>query len=256
MDYNTDYIDFNSLIDSFKDLLDFQSVKIVNLTLLCFVTITNKCSQVVFHLKDLNLFPKFISFLTNDFISASLNLIGNLCIPYGFSEPLLELGLFDKLMNLLNTEHKPDVFNVLSNLIYSIPKRMVDLFDQNFIDQTINNALSSSYKEKKEATYFLATLLIFESKEKLDYFMNQKFFDLFLEMLNCNIPFILSKMLPALIILASNSNSITPLITFAKEHNDEFISFFDQLNENKNYDFQQLLDSAKLLLDILNIQYE
>lgn len=159
-------------------------------------------------------------------------------------------------MNLLNTEHKPDVFNVLSNLIYSIPKRIVDLFDQNFIDQTINNALSSSYKEKKEATYFLATLLIFESKEKLDYFMKKKFFDLFLEMLNCNIPFILSKMLPALIILASNSNSITPLITFAKEHNDEFISFFDQLNENKNYDFQQLLDSAKLLLDILNIQYE
>lgn len=87
MDYNTDYIDFNSLIDSLKDLLDFQSVKIVNLTLLCFVTITNKCSQVVFHLKDLNLFPKFISFFsTNDFISASLNLIGNLCIPYGFSE--------------------------------------------------------------------------------------------------------------------------------------------------------------------------
>ncbi|OHS99931.1 hypothetical protein TRFO_33531 [Tritrichomonas foetus] len=215
-------------VDQMACLLQLHNVQAVNTVLMCFVSMTNQMSALVFNLFDLNLFPIIVNMLSNqDLVSAALPLIGNLSVGHAAHiQSLLDNGLLSHLMILIDTEYTADVFWVLSNLVESVPHLTINLFSKDFIEKTVDIAASSSYEIEKEATFFLSTLIIFTETEDLIFFMQSSMLDLMIEMLGCGVLLIILRCLDALIRLSraiemkmSNSGVFLNL-------NGEFVEMF------------------------------
>lgn len=235
--HKIDVITLESSVELMVPLLDLSSTEAVNSALMCFVALTDQMSALVFNLYDLGLFPKIVNFLTNpDLVSAALPLIGNMSVCHATHvETLLQCGLFEILMKLINTEYTSDVFWVLSNLVESVPHKTVELFDEHFIEKTIDIAIRSSFDVKKEATFFLATLAMFVATDNLAVFMNVNLLDLMLEMLNYNFILIVIRSLDALIRLAKVLETKTESSQFEETfHSEEVIAILNGLLSEDN----------------------
>lgn len=250
--YKIDADILTSSVELMKPLLDIHSVQAISSALMCFVAMTDQMAFLVFNLYDLQLFPKIVDFLkVPELISSALPLIGNMSICHPTHvETLLQLGLFDILMKLMDTEYTADVYWVLSNLVESVPHKTVNLFNQQFIDNTIDIAMRSSFDVKKESSFFLATLTMFVANDDLIYFMNVNVLELMFEMLSCNIILIVLRCLDALIRFSKVFETRTPSEEFiAMFRGEEFISILNDLVSNENV--QSIQKRAELLLDFV-----
>lgn len=177
-----------SCVQPISKLLELHSIQAVNIVILCFLHMTNKSTALVFTIYKLNLFPIIVSMLDNqELIQNALPLIGNISV--GNSEhisSLLNCGLFQALMPLIDTEYTADVYWVLSNLVESMPNLTVPLFTTDFIDKSVDIATSAAFDVRREATFFIATLIIFTSIEDLSFFLNENTLDLICQMLALN----------------------------------------------------------------------
>lgn len=201
---NNQSIDTNTLtscIQPVSTLLYLNNVQAVYIVLSCFISMTNKMPALVFNMFDLDLFPLIVGFLNNqELIGVALPLIGNMSVGHlTHIKTLLECNLFDLLMQLIDTEFTADVYWVLSNILESVPHLVFGLFQHTFVQQTVEISLSSSFEVKKEAAFFIATLLLFTESEDLQYFENEELIDLLIEMLGCSSNLIVLRCLDALI---------------------------------------------------------
>ncbi|KAH0787960.1 hypothetical protein GPJ56_008116 [Histomonas meleagridis] len=201
---NKQHIDSNTLtscVEPIAELLSLHSVHAVYIILACFISMTNKLPALVFNMYDLNLFPVIVNFLHNpELIGMALPLIGNLSVGQSFHiKTLLDCGLFPLLMQLIQTEFTADVYWVLSNILESVPQMTIGLFNPNFVAQTVEIAMTSSFEVKKEAAFFIATLMLFTQNADLKYFKNEDVVDLMIEMLGCSSNLIVLRCLDALL---------------------------------------------------------
>lgn len=250
-------IDVSTLTYSFdkmEPLLSLSSLQALNSALMCFVAMTDQFTGLVYNIYEKKLFPKIVGFLkVPELVSAALPLIGNMsvCNNATHVDALLDLGLFDLLVQLLDTEYIADVYWVLSNLVESYPQKTVNLFNQDFIEQTIDVAMRSSAEVKREATFFLATLSVYIANEDLSYFMNENVLELMFEMLNFSITFVVLRCLGSLIRFAQSMQVRDPPPGFAEMfHGEEFLSILNNLVENS--DVIDIQDFAQYLLDLID----
>lgn len=250
-----DPIDAQNLTDALEKmvpLLDLSSAQAVSSALLIFVEMTDQMSALVLNIYEFNLFPKIVGFLrVPELISSALPLIGNLSYCQATqADCLLQLGIFDILMELMDSEYIADVFWVLSNLVESIPHKTVNLFNEDFIEQTIDIATRSSFEVKRESTFFLATLIMFVANEDLVYFMNDNILQLMFELLEFNVTGVVLRCIDALIKFAifievrETSDSFTDAF-----HSEEYIEILNNLEANS--DIKLIQERAECLLSKL-----
>ena len=237
-------------VNQIVPLLSLHSIKAVNVVLMCLVSMTNQMQALVFTLYDLNLFPTFVSMLKNpDLVSAALPLIGNISVGHADQiTTLLNCGIFDALLPLINSEYTADVFWVLSNIVESVPHITIGLFNIEFIEKTVDIAQSSSYAVMKESTFFLATLVIFTETDDIPYFMNDRVIDLFIQMLGCGVFLIILRSLDALIrfwIIFKNKTYVDQSVIAILEGED----IHSRLTELIEMNYNHIQERAEFLLN-------
>lgn len=248
-----DYVALYDCLVPMKELINFESVKIVNLALECFIEMANQSSLLILELYDFGFAPKLVSFLDNpELASSSLNLIA-IMFTCGLNQisTFLELGIFDILMNFIDTEHCANAFYALSNLVVSCPQQIIDNIDQRFIEKAINIAKDSSFDVKKEATFFIAYVALFYKKENIIPIMNnEQLLDIFIEMLNYNSALIQVRILDALIrfvYVAVETKQSDYLLK--KFQSDEFTSVINYLiEEEENENIKERVKRLNVLL--------
>lgn len=183
-------IDWNSLNESGVSNLSAGS-KIID----CYVEITNKDPSIVYNIFDEKISMLVVSFLDDESMvltPAALRLVGNLSvsIKHQVQECLIRSGLLPKLLNLISSPLAVDAFWCFSNLLESTTSSILPLFqDQTeFISKIIEIATDSSIDVKREASYFLSSLIIFSPTSFLPAFLGKPdLIDILVEMLGCGV---------------------------------------------------------------------
>ncbi|KAH0791812.1 hypothetical protein GPJ56_004306 [Histomonas meleagridis] len=188
-------------VEPMTPLLNLESEDALQSVLVCFVDMTNQMSSIIFSIFENNLYQRIIELLPNPALTSTvLRLIGNMSIaqPSQISA-MLKIGLFPSLIELLTTEFTADVYWVLSSFLMSVPQMMITLFTPEFIDNTIEIAMYSSIGVKKEASYFLATVIFFADDNLLNVLMKKDLISVLIEMLNSDIVLITLRIIDSLI---------------------------------------------------------
>ncbi|KAH0792177.1 hypothetical protein GPJ56_003976 [Histomonas meleagridis] len=201
---NPEPIEPEILLDSVEDMvqaLHVSSLSAVNSIISSFVEMTNDFPSLVNNLFDLGLFPIVVQLLDNPLcVSASLRLIGNLSVAQPSQiNVMLESGLLPKLISFIESEHCSDVFWVLSNLIESVPPLLLPLVNLDFINRVLDISEISSFEIKRESAFFIATVIVFTHHANLQYLMNEKIIDLLVEMLGCEVEYIVVRCVDAIL---------------------------------------------------------
>jgi len=201
---NEDPIETSIIMESIRplsELLRLSSIPALVSILNSFIEVTNKVPSVVFIIYDYNMFPQIFSLLEySELFETVLSLIGNLCV----SNPpqirsLLELGLFSVLDANLTSKFASKAFWIFSNMLESVPEMMISWFPREFIESIIDTIDSFSLELKKEAVYFLCTMVLFSDAILLMSFMHSKFADSISEMIGCGISAVSIRCIDALI---------------------------------------------------------
>jgi hypothetical protein len=252
---NKHHIDPTTLsdcVEPMSQLLRLQWPQAVFVALSCFVAMTNKMPALVFAMYDLGLFPEIVAMLENEhLVGMALPLIGNLSVGHAAHiTTLLQCHLFQILMALIKTEYTADVFWVLSNLVESVPYLTIGLFDPNFIRATVEISDCSGYSVKKEAAFFLATLILFTETDDLRFFISESILNLMSEMLECSIGLIILRCLDALlrfaraVELCGVTDSLLEML-----HGSDLRASLSRLLEQKNF---MIRERAEILLERLS----
>ena len=173
------------------DLLRVKSKKAKCLLLKTLTEVTNQRCSLCPQLLEKGNIKLIVDMLDDDELRSSvLPLIGNLCLSVrDHLEEMFELELPKKLLQLTRTdEYAADAFWTLSNLLEGAP----DLFSSqevseervnNFITLVIEKAHSDSLQLRKEAVFFLASLIMFASRKFTETFMRKDVFDIIVKVL-------------------------------------------------------------------------
>ena len=201
---NPDPIDSATVMESVNpmaELLSISSVSALESVIDCFVEMTNKIPSIVFMLYDLELYPTIIGFLGNESLTGvTLRLIGNMSVAHPPQIRLmLELDLFNTLLGLLDSDYATCVFWIFSNMLESVPQLMMPLFTEEFVNSVIELVANASFDVKKEAAYFLSTLILFSEADAIPRFMTQEVTDVLVEMLGCGVVMIIVRCIDTLI---------------------------------------------------------
>lgn len=225
---NPEQIDFSILLDCFKSiasLLNINSKDALQSILVCIVDMTVQMPSLIFSIFEMNFHKRIVELLPDPELTAYvLRLIDNMSIaqPSQINE-LLKCGLFSVLTELLMTEFTGDVFCVLSNLLESVPEMILNLINEEFIDNAIEIAMYSSIGVKKEASYFLATAIIFSNEKQIEMLLKKDLFDVLFEMIDCDIVLIILRII----------DSLVKIINLIKREN-KFIDFYHSIMTESN----------------------
>ena len=194
-----DTIILNSCIEPLCNLLYLPDLISKRFILYCLVSITNKKPSLVYKLYDLGLFREIISFLNEELlIPATLQIIGNMCVSQiSYISILIQSNLLEILKNLLTTQYCPESLWVLSNLVESFPQTIIYSFDNSIIEVAIEIGSNGSFDEKKEAAFFISTLILFSSLDSVEFFVREDVIDIIEEMFGCGISLIVLRCLDA-----------------------------------------------------------
>ena len=201
---NQEEIDTNIIsicLGAITNLLNLSDILSVDYVLKTLEAMTQQHGNIIMQLFQMDISTKLIPFLSiDDLVESTLDLITNLCSSnLNDINQLLENGLMDSLFGLLSIGHIAHVYKVLAELVESRINSIMHLFDQAFIEQTIELSNDGDYEVKKSTTYFLATLIIFTPMTDLSFFLCNEVADMIESMLGCGHLLIVLRCLDALI---------------------------------------------------------
>ncbi|OHT06492.1 hypothetical protein TRFO_25531 [Tritrichomonas foetus] len=206
---NPDFIDPSALIQCVKplsNLLYLNSKVALQAVVECFVEMTNKIPSLVYALFEIDdIVVYLINLLEDDALTESaLKLIGNMSM----SQPsqinlMLNRGIIQKLLYFIGTSstRASESFWVLSNMVESVPQMLIPFITQSFLDNVIQTAKDSTIEVKKEAAFFISTVIIYSEDSTVPYFLQYDVVDLLCEMLGCAVTIIVLRCLDTLMIL-------------------------------------------------------
>ena len=167
-------------------MLDTQDVEEKKTLLKTITEITNQRFSFCFILYDCGAVPTIYKMLDDpNYITTALPLIGNLCLSSReHVEELISMGLPEKLTDLLKQpEYAVDAYWCLSNLTEAAPdlvsKKIVNEENMSkLLDKILKDTLQTeSISLKKEATFFLATLIMYVSRNYQHAFIKKGIFE-------------------------------------------------------------------------------
>lgn len=161
----------------------------------CYVQITNKESSMVYNVFNEHIGPILISFLddnSNILAPSALRLIGNLSVSqkHQIQESLINSGLLPRLVKHVHSPLAVDAFWCFSNLLESSTSTLLQLFlnQPEFISKVVAITAESPIDVKREASYFLSTLIIFAPTSYMSEFIEKtEIVDILVEMLGCGV---------------------------------------------------------------------
>lgn len=173
-------------------MLDTKDVEEKKILLKTITEITNQRSSFCFILYDCGAVPTIYNMIDDpNYITTALPLIGNLCLSSReHVEELISMGLPKKLVDLLKQpEYAVDAYWCLSNLTEAAP----DLVSNKIVNEEnmsrllefiLKDTNSENINLKKEATFFLATLIMFVSRNYQHAFLKHGIFEALVSVLD------------------------------------------------------------------------
>ena len=163
-------------------MLDTQDVEEKKILLKTITEITNQRSSFCFILYDCGAVPTIYKMLEDpNYITTALPLIGNLCLSSReHVEELISMGLPKKLTDFLKQpEYAVDAYWCLSNLTEAAPDLVSNkiVSEENMtkmLEFILKDTKSDNVNLKKESTFFLATLIMFVSRNYQHAFLKQE----------------------------------------------------------------------------------
>lgn len=234
-------------------LTETDSAKAKECVLEAFVEMTNKQNQLIFELYDNNLYTLIVQFVQDERLTAvSLHLIGNLSVaqPYQIND-MINAGLFPILNQLLTTEYTSDTFWIFSNLLETVTSSVLPLITPEFIANVIEIANTASFEVKKEASFFISTLIIFSDFSSIGVYITEEIIEILVEMLGCGVNLVILRC----------SDSIIKLMQYVQNDPTQATQFFsmvldsdimDRLTEVLETDQRLVNDKANFLYNQLN----
>ena len=221
------------------------------------VEMSNKLPSIVFTYHELGLYKEMVNYIQEpELVGIVLRLVGNMAV----SQPtqiksLLDSGILVHLFQLMPTEYQPDVFWILSNLLESLPKTMLAIFDEQFITSVLLLSQESGYEGKKEIAYFLSTITLFNGNSSISFFFNTDFVSIFCEVLGCGFESITLRCLEAIMlfcshVISSNDQELASILLdsdLEDRLNDLFSEESMVLSERAQYILNQLKEVQKRL---------
>ena len=185
--YPVDLDILSDCVENFLPLLNLQSLTAMVSVLECFVEITNKMPSLICKLHDFGLYPLAVQLLqVPQLVQPTLRLIGNFANGQpGQVEDLLASGLLAELNKLLDSEFIGEALWILGNLMETVSSHILPMIDDAFVQRVLMAADAGSFEVKKDAGYFIATLIFYAPAPTLPRFIREDIADLLVEMMNC-----------------------------------------------------------------------
>ena len=234
-------------------ILEGQTEEVINNILMILVDFTSKQTSIVFTLSKIAFYEKICDYIRNPNLTyVALKLCGNMSV----SQPndiktLLQNGILDILLSLLSTpEYAADSFWVLSNLLESLPEAIVECFDENFVESVLKAAEDASFDVKREASFFISTLIVFGGTERIEYFFNERVFGILSDVLGCGVETIQMRSIDALVTIllwAQSSGKVDEFLQLIKDSDlaDRLREFEDEpsrIGQRVRYILSRILD--------------
>lgn len=213
-------------VASIVALLDGQTDDTINAIIDVLVDMSSKQPSIVFSFSQLGLYDVVCDFVPNSKLTQeALRLLGNMCV----AQPpqikiLLDHGLFDILMTLSSTQFAADVFWVLSNLIESMPDIVTSTFENGLIEAALSAAEDSPSEIKREAAFFISTVIVFGGNSKIEEFFNDRVFCVISDILGCGVQSIVIRCIDSLLsflIFAQSTDRVDEFIQFVTDNDIE-----------------------------------
>ena len=213
-------------VASIVALLDGQTDDTINAIIDVLVDMSSKQPSIVFSFSQLGLYDVVCDFVANSKLTQeALRLLGNMCV----AQPpqikiLLDHGLFDILMTLSSTQFAADVFWVLSNLIESMPDIVTSTFENGLIEAALSAAEDSPSEIKREAAFFISTVIVFGGNSKIEEFFNDRVFCVISDILGCGVQSIVIRCIDSLLsflIFAQSTDRVDEFIQFVTDNDIE-----------------------------------
>ena len=207
-------------------LLDGQTDDTINAIIAVLVDMSSKQPSIVFTFSQLGVYDVICDFVANPTLTQeAMCLLGNMCV----AQPpqikiLLEHGLFNILMTLSSTQFAADVFWVLSNLLESMPDIVFNTFENGLIEAALAAAEDSPSEIKREAAFFIATIIVFGGNDKVEEFFIDRVFCVISDILGCGVQSIVIRCIDSLLsflIFAQSTGRIDEFIQFVTDNDIE-----------------------------------
>lgn len=182
-------MDFQTIVEFVQPLLELISIvskPTIKMILSTFYKMYLKCHSIVFTFYKMKIHCLVIEMLSDvSFAREALDLIGALCNAEPvYVKSLLELNLFQKLIDLYNQNYLNSLFWVFSNLIESSFQLFQPIFNFEFCIHSASIALQSSSQVKIEAALFISKVIFFSEKQVISKFIHAWIIELFSNVLN------------------------------------------------------------------------
>lgn len=214
-------------------MISGQNDETISFILSILVDISSKQPSSVFIYYNLGLYSQIVSFIKNPALTKdALKLAGNMAV----SQPLqilslIENGIIDVLHSLMETEYLSDVFWIYANLLESYPDGIFQIIDDKLIEITLNAAEDGQFDIKQEASFLIATCVVFGGNPRAPMFFNERIFGVLSDVLGCGVNTIALRCLDALNTFLGYAN--------ISERQDEFLAFIaDAEVEDRLHDIE------------------
>ncbi|EAY04045.1 hypothetical protein TVAG_055310 [Trichomonas vaginalis G3] len=227
-------------LEPISNLLRLESANAVQDIINCLVEMSNKTPAIIFAMYSAGLYPVIYELMDNPQLTASaLCLIGNMSNASGPQvKTLIDLGIMDKLLAFMSTEYVTYSLWILSNMIESAPNLLLSFFDSDFVNSLLQQFDTSDFEVKKEAIFFISTLIVFTDSANLAVYMTENIVEFIIEMLGCGVSMIELRCIDTLIKLLQVALS-----------SDAFEGFISSLFESDIRDrLQELITPDNLIL--------
>lgn len=246
-------IEFDAIFKSVEPiapLLELNNPTAVSYIILAYVEMACKSTTIVLSFDKIKLYNMVLNFIQiPELVPATLKLIRILSLgPPPNVWIMINNGLLPAINPFLNSDYCPEVFWIFSNLIETLKRNIIQIFDPGFILTVLNLCDNGTFKIKKEGSYFLATYALFCDRAILIDFFTDDVIDLLVEMIGCGVSLIVLRIIDSLIQLVTRLN---------KEAHEDKISILlesdlkARLNDIIEQPFSIVTNRASYLLDYL-----
>lgn len=215
-----------------KMLLECNDIDEKKTLLQTITEITNQRSSFSFILFESEAVSEIYKMLDNEeLITTALPLIGNLCLSSReHVQKLIDMGLVHKLMELRQMpQYSPDAYWCLSNVTEAAP----DLFSQlavnetnvsKLVDSVLIDTKSDQNQLRKEATFFLASLILYISRNFQNAFIKHGVFQALVSVLDITNN-------KDVIVVLHIFDVFIRLFSYVEQHLDKYDHFMELINE-------------------------
>ena len=193
-----------------QSLTILPNTKCVGLILSALAGISNKCQSIVLYYFQCNLDQIAIQMINNpDLTDKVLDVLGNMCVAdISYIQKMIDANLFQILVNLISSEYASTALWVMSNIYDAAKPRLEHFITSDFIAFLVDVGNSSSHDVKKEAVFFLATVIVNTNIQVIINFFNHDIVELLIELLGCGERKIISQCLNALNVIIISLTSL------------------------------------------------